>query len=108
MADVTHLAGRLVVAEGDPGFGSRAVPVHVETWHRAWAGEYLRIVGEGEPGPAIAYLHDLRYGTPAAYVDPWRLAAEIAAQAVAAHDAGDEPVLVPAQREDGGGDAETE
>jgi hypothetical protein len=123
MPDLTHLQGRVVTAGGDvdggehDGWGGPPIPAHVRTWHRLWAAEYLRRVESGDAGAAFNYLHDLRYGTPAAYVDPWRLVHLVAARAIEARSGGGDPgpgagaagvepdqaAVVAATREDGEG-----
>lgn len=93
MADLTHLGSRVAGAgEQDgarfDGWGGAAVPAHVRAMHQHWAGEYARLLAEGDTGGAFSLLHRLRHSEPAA--DPWRLLELVArrAMAVSAPDAG--------------------
>jgi hypothetical protein len=67
MADLTHLDGRVAV----DGEARPLVPPHVQAWHEAWTAELARLAEEGEKGPVLAYLHELRYDMVG--VDPWLL-----------------------------------
>lgn len=91
-----HLQSRLAVATGatDDGarfdnWGGAAVPQIARTMHRVWAGEYVRLLSEGDTGAAFSHLHHLRYEEPDA--DPWRLLELVAKRALAAAPAAEAP-----------------
>lgn len=84
-----HLEQRLAVATGDTDDGARfdnwggdRVPAVARTMHQVWAGEYVRLLAEGDTGAAFNHLHHLRYEEPEA--DPWRLLELVAKRALTA------------------------
>jgi hypothetical protein len=80
MPDLTHLGGRVAVPADAPESAEAATS---RALHEYWATQYLRHVAEG-PGPAIAYLGQLRRHTEG--VDPWQLLALVAPKAIARKD----------------------
>ena len=77
MPDLTHLGARIAVPEGTP---ESAEAVRARALHEYWAGEYVRQVAGGEPGPAIACLSKIRQEEG---VDPWRLLEQAVPMALA-------------------------
>lgn len=97
-----HLEQRLAVATGNTDDGARfdnwggaTVPAATRTMHRVWAGEYVRLLAEGDTGAAFSHLHHLRYEEPDA--DPWRLLEHAVKRALALGDR-PEPAASPGPR----------
>jgi hypothetical protein len=79
VADLTHLQHARAVTAGDENHHARReAEASARTMHQAWADEYVQRLDSDDPGPAIAYLHRLRYDPPAGF-DVWRFLERVAA-----------------------------
>jgi hypothetical protein len=82
------LEQRRAIATGDTDDGARfdnwggdRVPAVTRIMHGVWAGEYVRLLSEGDTGAAFSHLHHLRHHEPD--VDPWRLLEHAVTRALA-------------------------
>jgi len=83
MADLTHVTGRVPDGQGHPAEADRRHAAEVADQHHELAARvYVDSLISGDEGAAARHLNGLQHD-PGAALDPWRLIAAVATQALA-------------------------